>query len=60
MHAKLTEHVGYEKHDPMGNNSGNSRNGTSNEDAAFPSFSMNLFHPQRVRCYSSAEVATTT
>ena len=29
MHAELTEHVGYEKHDPAWNNSGNSRNGTS-------------------------------
>jgi putative transposase len=29
MHAELTEHVGYEKHDPAGNNSGNSRNGSS-------------------------------
>jgi putative transposase len=29
MHAELTEHVGYAKHDPAGNNSGNSRNGTS-------------------------------
>jgi putative transposase len=29
MQAELTEHVGYEKHDPVGNNSGNSRNGTS-------------------------------
>ena len=29
MHAELTEHVGYEKHDPVGNNSGNSRNGSS-------------------------------
>jgi putative transposase len=27
--AELTEHVGYAKHDPAGNNSGNSRNGTS-------------------------------
>src|SRR3954470_12692042 len=25
MSAELTEHVGYEKHDPVGNNSGNSR-----------------------------------
>ena len=25
MSAELTEHVGYEKHDPAGNNSGNSR-----------------------------------
>lgn len=29
MSAEMTEHVGYEKHDPIGNNSGNSRNGTS-------------------------------
>jgi putative transposase len=29
MSAELTEHVGYEKHDPAGRNSGNSRNGTS-------------------------------
>jgi len=29
MAAELTEHVGYEKHDPAGRNSGNSRNGAS-------------------------------
>jgi len=29
MAAELTEHVGYEKHDPAGRNSGNSRNGSS-------------------------------
>lgn len=29
LNAELTEHVGYEKHDPAGNNSGNSRNGSS-------------------------------
>jgi putative transposase len=29
MSAEMTEHVGYEKHDAVGNNSGNSRNGTS-------------------------------
>ena len=29
LNAALTEHVGYEKHDPAGNNSGNSRNGSS-------------------------------
>src|SRR5215467_12622988 len=29
MAAELTEHVGYEKHDPEGKNSGNSRNGSS-------------------------------
>ena len=29
MSAELTHHLGYEKHDPAGHNSGNSRNGTS-------------------------------
>jgi putative transposase len=29
MAAEMTEHVGYEKHDAAGNNSGNSRNGKS-------------------------------
>src|SRR6478672_1270465 len=29
MSAELTAHVGYEKHDVAGNNTGNSRNGTS-------------------------------
>src|SRR2546423_4584244 len=27
MQAELTEHLGYDKHDPVGHNSGNSRNG---------------------------------
>jgi len=29
MQAELTHHLGYDKHDPKGNNSGNSRNGKS-------------------------------
>jgi putative transposase len=29
MQAEMTEHLGYEKHDPAGNNSGNSRNGVT-------------------------------
>ena len=29
MRAELTEHVGYEKHDLAGHNSGNSRNGVT-------------------------------
>ena len=29
MHAELTDHVSYDKHDPVGNNSDNSRNGSS-------------------------------
>ena len=31
MNAELAHHLGYEKHDPAGNNSGNSRNGTSSK-----------------------------
>ncbi len=29
LKVELTEHVGYEKHDPAGHHSGNSRNGTT-------------------------------
>ena len=29
LKAELTDHVGYEKHDPAGHHSGNSRNGTT-------------------------------
>src|SRR5260370_18907499 len=29
MQAEITEHLGYEKHDPVGHNSGNSRNGAT-------------------------------
>ena len=28
LEAEMTEHLGYDKHDPMGRNGGNSRNGT--------------------------------
>jgi len=31
MNAELTEHLGYEKHDPVGNNTGNSRNGVTSK-----------------------------
>jgi len=31
LNAELTTELGYEKHDPKGNNSGNSRNGSSNK-----------------------------
>jgi len=31
MHAELTHHLGYEKHDPAGYGSGNSRNGASSK-----------------------------
>ena len=28
LEAEITDHLGYDKHDPMGRNGGNSRNGT--------------------------------
>lgn len=31
LHAELTHHLGYEKHDPAGHNSGNSRNGATSK-----------------------------
>lgn len=31
MNAELTDHLGYEKHDPVGHKSGNSRNGKSSK-----------------------------
>src|SRR5437764_5072151 len=31
MQAELTHHLGYEKHDPQGHRTGNSRNGKSNK-----------------------------
>lgn len=31
MSAELTNHLGYEKYDPAGNNSGNSRNGATSK-----------------------------
>ena len=31
LQAELTTHLGYEKHDPEGHNSGNSRNGVSSK-----------------------------
>lgn len=31
LEGELTHHLGYEKHDPVGNNSGNSRNGKSSK-----------------------------
>ena len=32
MQAEITDHLGYEKHDPAGHHSGNSRNGASRQD----------------------------
>lgn len=55
MNAELTHHLGYEKHDPGGYNSGNSRNGTSGKtvkgdfgelEIAVPRDRASTFEPQ--------------
>ena len=57
MEAELTTHLGYEKHDPAGYGSGNSRNGTSKQklkgdlgemDLAVPRNRQASFEPQIV------------
>ncbi len=54
MKAEMTEHLGFEKHDPAGKNSGNSRNGSSkktikgefgNIDIAVPRDRNSTFEP---------------
>ena len=34
VEEEISEHLGYDKHDPVGRNGGNSRNGHSGEDGA--------------------------
>ena len=57
LNAELTHHLGYEKHDPAGYNSGNSRNGTSSKtvrgdfgeiELAVPRDRNSTFEPQIV------------
>lgn len=57
LNAELTEHLGYEHHDPSGDNSGNSRNGTTPKtvhteygsvDLAVPRDRNGTFEPQLV------------
>lgn len=58
MQAEMKEHLGYEKHDPAGNNSGNSRNGVTRKtltgefgevEIATPRDRNGEFEPQIVR-----------
>ena len=46
MRAELTEHLGYEKHDPAGHNSGNSRNGVTTKTWKGDSGEMALETPR--------------
>jgi transposase-like protein len=58
LDAEMTEHLGYEKHDPAGRNSGNSRNGTRSKtvlteigpvEIEVPRDIESTFEPQIVR-----------
>ena len=46
MNAELTEHLGYDKHDPVGNNSGNSRNGVTTKTLKGDFGAMSLETPR--------------
>jgi transposase-like protein len=50
LDGELTHHLGYEKHDSAGDNSGNSRNGTTPEDPTWqarPSADRRAERPRR-------------
>jgi putative transposase len=58
LDAEMAEHLGYEKHDPAGHNSGNSRNGTRSKtvlteigpvEIEVPRDTESTFEPQIVR-----------
>jgi transposase-like protein len=58
LQAELTTHLGYEKHDPKGHNSGNSRNGSSSKvikgefgeaELDIPRDRTGTFEPQFIR-----------
>lgn len=58
LEAEMTEHIGYDKHDPMGRNGGNSRNGTRTKtvlteigpvEIEVPRDTESSFDPQIVR-----------
>jgi putative transposase len=58
LQGELTHHLGYEKHDPVGNNSGNSRNGKSSKrikskrgqlEIEVPRDRNSSFEPQLIR-----------
>lgn len=62
LQAELTEHLGYVKHDPVGNNSGNSRNGKTSKklsgefgelDLETPRDREGSFEPQMITKYQT-------
>jgi len=46
MQAEMTQHIGYEKNDPSGKNTGNSRNGTSKKTLATDSGDIEINIPR--------------
>src|SRR5438270_8659690 len=46
LQGELTHHLGYEKHDPAGKNTGNSRNGKSSKTIDRKSTRLNSSHSQ--------------
>ena len=64
LEAEMTEHVGYEKHDPAGRGSGNSRNGYSEKTLKtsfgpaplkVPRDRNGTFTPEAVRKYETID-----
>jgi len=49
LQTELTQHLGYEKHDPAGNNSGNSRNGKTSKKLTGEFGEIDLDTPARPR-----------
>ena len=55
MNAELTEHLGYAKHDPVGHNSGNSRNGYTGRTVASEVGDLSVAAPRdRAGSFASA------
>lgn len=46
LEAEMTEHLGYDKHNPEGNNSGNSRNGKTNKTLKTNEGEINISVPR--------------
>jgi putative transposase len=55
LQAELTDHLGYDKHDPVGKNSGNSRNGTGKKTLKGDFGELPLEVPRDRNATSSAE-----
>jgi transposase-like protein len=50
LDAEMTEHLGYQKHDPAGRGSGNSRNGVSSKTILTDDGEVEITGPRPRRC----------